>query len=287
MSVSLLRLQDGRIAMVYMRKSKTADGNFVDCRPWIVFSSDEAKTWSSPVCIADIPAAYIVVNNDRLIQLKSGRLVLPGSWYRYQGGTRKGEHWQGIAVFFLSDDGGATWRESHQCVYPPNWLGAGLAEPGVIELADGSLLAWARTNGGCQYKMFSHDGGETWTEAQGAREFLSPESPLSMKRNPKDGFLYAVWNFWEPKFMVRMRNGSWGRTPLVIARSTDEAKTWTDWTILENDPDHGYCYIAMLFKGSELLLEYCCGGGKNSFVLQDSKIVSVDLTKLNKGYPED
>lgn len=287
MSVSLLRLQDGRIAMVYLKKTQLNGCH--DVRPYIIFSADETKTWTEPVSITNVPAGVYGVNNDRLVQLKNGRLILPSAYYRYlPGSTNVPSHRQGITTFFLSDDSGATWRESKQCVYPPQWLDAGLAEPGVVELNDGTIFGWARTNGGCQYKFFSHDGGETWTEPQAAREFLSPESPLSMKRNPKDGCLYAIWNFWEPKFMVRMQRGSWGRTPLVIARNTDEGRwnAWTDWTVIEDSPYHGFCYIAMEFNGDELLLEYCCGGMED-FCLQDSKIKVLDLTKMNKGYPDD
>ena len=42
MSVSLLRLADNRIAMIYLEKSAIPEWeNFVDCRPKIVFSEDE------------------------------------------------------------------------------------------------------------------------------------------------------------------------------------------------------------------------------------------------------
>lgn len=34
MSVSLLRLQDGRIGMVYLRKKMIGDTHFIDCRPY-------------------------------------------------------------------------------------------------------------------------------------------------------------------------------------------------------------------------------------------------------------
>ena len=71
MSVSLLRLQDGRIALFYVRKNSVSD-----CRPYLRYSSDEAKTWSEPVlCIRD--EGYFVLNNDRAVQLRSGRILLP------------------------------------------------------------------------------------------------------------------------------------------------------------------------------------------------------------------
>ena len=107
MSVSLLRLNDGRIAMVYLEKSAIPNWeNFVDCRPKIVFSGDECASWSEPVEIANVPPAYFVVNNDRLIQLKSGRLIIPAAHHQYNS-TSLGS---GIIKFFISDDNGQTWH---------------------------------------------------------------------------------------------------------------------------------------------------------------------------------
>ena len=71
MSVSLLRLQNGNIALFYLRKNSTED-----CIPMMRISDDEAKTWSDPiVCIRDKPG-YYVLNNDRVIQLQDGRLLM-------------------------------------------------------------------------------------------------------------------------------------------------------------------------------------------------------------------
>ena len=64
---------------------------------------------------------------------------------------------------------------------------------------------------------------------------------------------------------------SGGRTPLVLARSSDDGVTWDRHQVLEKEPDHGYCYIAMLFDAGKLYLAYCCGGG-TSRVLQDLRI---------------
>ena len=83
MSPSLLRLNDGRIALTYLEKSAiSGKKHFVDCRPKIVFSNDECRSWSEPVEITDVPSAYFVVNNDRLVQLKSGRLILPAAHHQ-------------------------------------------------------------------------------------------------------------------------------------------------------------------------------------------------------------
>src|SRR5690606_15309150 len=70
MSVSLLRLQNGNIALFYARKN-----SLDDCLPIMRISKDEGKTWSEPTtCIQD-RKGYFVVNNDRVIQLKGGSIV--------------------------------------------------------------------------------------------------------------------------------------------------------------------------------------------------------------------
>ena len=285
MSVSLLRLADGRIALLCLVKSEIRGfPGFVDCRPWIRFSADEAASWSDPVEIAGIPPVYLVVANDRLVQLASGRLIVPISHEPY---LKNGAFDANSVFFCLSDDGGSSWRRSATVLHPPAWLKRGFQEPGVIELADGRLMAWCRSTAGWQWKCFSADGGETWSEMIPAPEFKSPNSPLSMKRHPETGELWAVWNDYAPQRAVHFepwRNGL-GRTPLVLARSRDEGATWSDHMLLESAPDHGYAYIAMLFlENNRLLLEYCCGNRVDcDNMLQDSCVRIVDLPERSTG----
>ena len=287
MSVSLLRLADGRIAMLYLEKSEIPEYGQKECRPQIVFSDDECSTWSSPVDIAGVPAVYFVGNNDRLIQLRSGRLLMPFSHHLYLPDGRLGD---GIGVFYYSDDNGATWKRSADTVYPPTGMERGLMEPGVIELEDGSVYCWFRTAAGCQYKTKSYDGGIHWSAAVPAPEFRSPNSPLSMKRDAASGIIYAVWNCHHPMFSVPQTSSKWGyRTPLVIARSKDDCQTWDDHFAVETSPDHGYAYTAMFFRKEKLFLAYCCGGEPDCIrMLQDCRINILDTSIFDgKVFKED
>lgn len=276
MSVSLLRLQDGRIAMVYLEKSSIPGWeNYVDCRPKIIFSNDEARSWSEPVEIAHVPPTYFVVNNDRLVQLKNGRLLLPASHHPHMYRLSS----DGIIRFFISDDNGVSWRMGKECIYPvPRMPVRGFMEPGVVELEDGRVMCFIRTAAGCQYKSYSYDSGETWSPAVPAMEFPSPEAPMSIKRDPESGKLYAIWNDYTPMRAVRVKNPSWDRNPLVMAESSDEGATWENHQILEEEPDHGYCYIAMLFHAGKLFLGYCCGGMEDcQACVQDIKLRTLIL----------
>lgn len=282
MSVSLLRLHSGHMAMVYLEKSMIGDTPWIDCRPWFTVSSDEMKTWSAPVDIAGGPQIYLCVLNNSLVQLANGRLICPASYHRYKKSPR--DFGRGIGLFFYSDDEGVTWEQTPECCYPPQWSNTGLQEPGVVELKGEQLMAWFRTGEGCQYKSFSYDGGMSWSEAIPAKEFRSPASPMTLKRNPETGELYALWNDYFPTRAVDFScvDGRWtgGRTPLVLARSLDNGKTWQDHAVLENAPDHGYGYSAMFFNGDDLLLAYCCGGPGCTSMLQDLKIRVVKWKEL-------
>ena len=276
MSVSLLRLQDGRIALLYLRKSAFAPGR-MDCRPWLCFSSDEGASWSEARDITGLPPVYLVVNNDRLIQLQNGRLVLPAAWHRYA--LTEEVDIRAIALFFLSDDGGITWRESKEWVLPPSKISTGFQEPGVCQCQDGQLLAYFRNSSGVQYEARSLDDAETWSAPQPSRHFPSPPAPLSMKRHPKTGELFAVWCDRDPRWHIKPFSRAWGRTPLVLARSLDNGASWHSHRMLEQDPDHGYCYTAMLFTEEALLLAYCCGGKISQGIVsvQDLRIRRIPL----------
>jgi len=248
MSVSLLRLQNGDIALFYCRKN-----SLTDCIPYVRISRDEAKTWSEPQpCITDIPG-YYVLNNDRVVQLKSGRLVAPVAEH---GTTAKGGFdGHGIVMCYLSDDNGKTWRRNQTKFDGKTATGRTvLQEPGVVELKDGSLLMFIRTNGGSQFLSHSKDGGETWS-AIAPSKILSPVSPASIKRIPKTGDLLLVWNNHEN--IDAARRGK--RTPLSVAISSDEGQTWTHVKNLEDDVHGWYCYTAIEFVGDHVLLGHCAG----------------------------
>lgn len=257
MSVSLLRLQDGKCLMVYLRKERIPECRVYNCRPHCIFSEDEGKSWSEPEIMIPTPG-YYVGNNDRLIQLSTGRLLYPVSFHPWQNHT-------GIVFTYFSDDNGQNWKPGKWILPPADREDktTGLQEPGLIELPDGSLMCWQRTNYHSQWKSFSQDGGESWSLPEPAEEFPSNLSPMQIKRNPLTGEYAAVWNDTSmERWKVEPDYSSWdtARKRLVIAFSKD-CKTWTDHEIVEYDPEAGFCYPAMEFtRDGGILLAYCCGG---------------------------
>jgi sialidase-1 len=268
MSVSLLRMEDGEIGLFYLLRR-----GWHDMRTQLRRSSDEGRTWSAPVeCMPG--AAYHVVNNDRVVRLSSGRIVIPASLHRKKGDFTAEEAptmvpWRrgaidrrGVVLFFLSDDDGRTWRESRGMVTlnSPHTV-SGLQEPGLVELPNGVLWGWARTDMGRQYEFFSWDGGEHWSEA-GPSRFTSPNSPLAMKPLPRGDRFLAVWNPI-PNYETRQLGRIGGdRTPLVAASGTAPAGSWTRAQVIDGDDgvDAGYHYTAIYFGSDFVLLAYCAGG---------------------------
>lgn len=301
MSPSLLRLRDGRIALLYLRKE-----GMTTCIPWVCFSSDEAETFSKPVRVIYAPG-YYVVNNDRLIQLRSGRLIMPISQHRQRGpwelrpmkplpgdtatayprGLEPYFSNPGIILFYFSDDGGKTWLESRQSFYYCSPEGSGLQEPGIIELKDRTLWCWQRTGdigsekrGYRQWEAFSKDGGQTWSDVKPS-QFISPCSPMQVKRIPRTGHLFAVWNDHSGRFKVpKPKPISWGRTPLVCAISKDGGKTWRSHKLLESAPDHGFCYPAVHFTDEAVLLSYNAGGASSQDCLDTQRVRRITYDEL-------
>ena len=114
MSVSLLRMKDDRIALFYMRKKSLSD-----CRPVVRFSADEARTWTDATnIIPESQVAYYVLNNDRVVELKSGRLVVPVSRHDTAGGRWTSRSEYGTTMCYLSDDNGRSWRRSTTAYSP-------------------------------------------------------------------------------------------------------------------------------------------------------------------------
>lgn len=256
MSVSLERLGDKSIALFYLRKNTDTD-----CRLYMRVSKDEGLSWSKPyLCFKDKPG-YYVVNNDRVVKLTDGRLIVPAALHN----TPKQNKFKSSAdiLTYYSDDDGRTWKRSKTVISNNNVV---LQEPGIVELTDGRLMMFCRTTSGSQYISFSVDRGRTWSESVPSI-INSPLSPASIERIPSTGHLLMVWNNNRPS------PGSEGlRTPLNVAISKDEGLTWINIKTIENDPDGWYCYTAIEFMENDILLAYCAGNRKTGNGLETTQI---------------
>ena len=269
MSVSLLRLASEEIALFYLRKNSVEDD-----RPILRLSTDEAQSWSDPIeIIGDEEIGYYVVNNDRVIQLQNGRLIVPLALHNTP--EWKGSSPYGHVLCYLSDDSGKTWRRSQTVLTTPKTSEGDrvqMQEPGVIELNDERLMMFIRTDAGSQYLSYSSDQGENW-KLPIPSQIKSPRSPASIERIPKTGDLMLVWNNnYEPN-----HKGSGNRTPLNVAISRDEGKTWQNKKVLESDPIGWYCYTAIEFVGDSVLLGHCAGKqATNGLALTQITLFNVD-----------
>ncbi|MCK3684192.1 sialidase family protein [Maribellus sp. YY47] len=264
MSVSLLRLQNGEIAMFYLRKNSTED-----CIPMLRISTDEAKTWSEAItCITD-KEGYFVLNNDRVIQLKDGRLLMAVARHSFPGGEWKN---QGDLFSYYSDDNGKTWKSGAQV---PNDTDVITQEPGLIEMNDGRVMMYIRASGGFQRLSYSSDRGETWGPIQFSN-ICSPLSPATIEKIPETGDWLMVWNFndgADPDIRGK-------RTPLSTAISKDEGNTWEHIKNIVSDPDGWYCYTAIHFLDDNQVLLGNCAGSQS----QGTGLSVTDLTLLDMNW---
>ncbi|GHT66676.1 hypothetical protein AGMMS50239_28530 [Bacteroidia bacterium] len=266
MSVSLLRLNDGKIAIFYCRKNSVAD-----CIPLLRISEDEGKTWSEPVvCITD-KKGYFVLNNNRVIQLKNGRLLLAVARHQEPEGKW---HEKGNLFIYRSDDMGQTWTSSPSIPDTTNII---TQEPGLIELKDGKIMMFIRAGSGFQQLSYSNDQGETWSHIEPSN-ISSPLSPASIARIPSTKDLFLVWNNNDGSNPVIKGK----RTPLTVAISKDEGKTWQHVSDIETDPDGWYCYIAIHFAKKNVLLGYCAGSQSKGTHLSITNISLLNIKKIYK-----
>ena len=246
MSVSLLRSRTGDVLFFYLRKNSSTD-----LKAYVRRSTDDAATWGPPVLVTP-EEGYHVMNNARVIQLRSGRLLAPVATTR-RVGTKQDDF---RTVVHLSDDDGRTWRRGRTSLTAPK---RGAMEPGLIELRDGRVLQIIRTQTGLIWRSFSSDGGDTWTEAV-PWNVEAPEAPSTLVAVPGTGEWLLVLNpnvVWsDPARTVLGANHGGARTPLAARISRDEGATWSLPRNLESDPAITYAYTSVTFHEGRALLTY-------------------------------
>ncbi len=177
--------------------------------PWfntIVFckkSTDNGRTWSDPVQILPAAPKGITVRNKPL--LLGHRLLIP------VGNEHLRRCWSNVII----TEDGTNFHLSQPILLPKGRS----EQPTLIQLGDGSLLAYLRTNQNYVYCARSDDAGETWSVAE-KLPLMNPNSALDMVRT-SNGELVLVWND-----NPRVRGMAASRECLNVGYSPDEGKTW-------------------------------------------------------------
>ena len=170
------------------------------CSLMFRISDDNGMTWSED---KELEGSFGSLPRNTTITLDTGELILPLT------GHVEGQR----GSFFLKTaDNGATWEHSG--------LIKGGSQPTFIQRSDGSLLALMRRQPRIM-KSESFDRGKTWTPSE-RTDFKNPDSGIAMTRL-NNGHLLLVFNDTDQE----------DRTPLSIARSVDEGRTWEPPEILE------------------------------------------------------
>lgn len=274
-----LRLHSGRLACFARYRTSVLD-------TWVGMSTctDEARLaagpapregaglWTAPRRVTPPPPGRHILLNGRAVRLQRdaavGRILLPvaSPWPWDQEDARGRD----IRAWVLrSDDDGRTWTPSASMLAGPR---RGLMEPYLVELADGRLRMWTRTQMDCQYESLSGDGGVTWSQARPG-PLVSPESPVAVARHWESGLLMVVWNH------NRVGRHTEDRTPVCVAFSVDEGESWFGEVVL--DPGTGeaqegrsFSYPGARFFGDEGFITYYeAAEGRISLVLRRFRLV--------------
>jgi hypothetical protein len=187
----------------------------------ILVGTDRGRTWSGPA--ARLPG---IVPNLSPAVLRSGRLLLPGNWsFRFTDDPRGLAGWRTGALPRIAretvDDSEGLWHAMHERGDDRSHL-----EASVLQLDDGRVRAFFRTNANRLAVAESADAGATWSEPR-LTAFRNAGSRHHFGRLP-DGRFFAL---------STPVPGS-KRTPLVLALSRDGAAFDRHW-ILGDAPDTG------------------------------------------------
>ncbi len=246
----------GRILLGFHHQaSYTGDGIYTPtfglARDMQVYSDDEGLTWSAfkNLWLGDNESTSPF---GRIIRLQDGS-YLQNVYGRHASAVpnmpEPSESVRDYAYVVRSTDEGATWGD-------PSLIAAGHNETGLIQLADGSLLAAARDdlNGAFVDLYRSTDSGRTWTHmVQATDRSQHPADLIDLGQNT---ILMIFGNRRDEKKEIRG----------ILSR--DGGKTWnTETQLILTSPVSGdFGYPSAVVLGDNLLIvHYWAGEHKSSY----------------------
>jgi sialidase-1 len=307
----ILHLKSGALGMIHggPRTRPGRDGTIL-----YRMSKNQGATWSAPMAVDPI---FAICRTAGARVLTTGRIVVPSfKWFSsFTGGESESES-NNICLswVFYSDDEGTTWKRSLSEMFVSVDQGRqgnfSFEEPSLVELQDGRLLMFGRTELGRFYQSISNNGGVSWPAAEPVNLAASYTPPM-LVRIPSTGDVLLVWNQASGEEIL----AGLARHRLSTAISNDGGVTWGHFHNLEslddraklNAPpstphlyrmvDYGYrqpvdraqythapgcvriCYPTLVFDRNEVAIAYDYGSGVGEF--QDAYSTKIQIVSLD------
>jgi predicted neuraminidase len=188
-------------------------------------SADGGKTWGKT---EQLPAGLLGPVRCKPLQVADGTIL---------AGTSVESHRAWGSWVERSTDEGKTWQRFGPINVPGKLYG--LIQPTLFETKDGRIVALMRSRDSkriCQSE--SKDKGQTWSPAV-ETELPNPNSGVDAVRLDS-GDVWLIYN-----------HTPIGRSPLNLARSTDDGRTWTPMVRIEDElGEFSYPAIIASAKGT-------------------------------------
>lgn len=219
-------------------------------------SLDGGKTWQD---LQQLHSDWTGAVRD-MIETRDGHVVFSTMKLRHTPGRH-------TVLTYRSTDEGATWQASNLIDLGGVGHHGGLSEPTLLELRDGRLLQFIRTNWGQFWRAFSDDGGLTW-HPHGPAGVDASSAPGCLLRL-SSGRIVLVWNREYPEgrrtHPLRGGDGVWSATPvsnfrqeLSISFSEDECENWSSPVVIARNPEGEISYPYLFEPEPGLLWVTAC-----------------------------
>lgn len=205
---------------------------------WVKTSTDGGNTWSEAYELVKGDKGGRGPVKDKLIELSDG------TWLA--GASNEVKDWE---VFVdRSEDKGKTWKASpYFDIDTVEIKGKGAIQPTMWESKPGNVHMLVRTTGGVIGRSDSFDNGKNWTQIK-KTDMPNPNSGIDLAKM-SDGTLALAYN---------PDGKNWGsRSPLSLALSYDNGKTWPDkFDLDKGGKEDEYSYPAVISWGDSVAVTY-------------------------------
>lgn len=210
----------------------------VDTHYWQTYyaTSTDGRSWSTPqeLVPGDNSGGRGPVKN-KPIRLNDGTVLAPAS--------TEIDGWKSFVD--ISTDDGKTWTKTSTIDTKfLIWFSVPMIQPTLWQSADGSVHMFTRTKLGRIYRSDSTDGGKTWCRAY-ATKLPNNNSGIDLDTDDQGRIFLAYNNTCISDV----------RTPLTLAVSTDDGKTFTNIHTFEKGLAE-YSYPAVVVKGDTIHITY-------------------------------